>query len=321
MQNLTDVLGNTTTHKNLSVIIKVCVVIPFFCVFLCCIGVMLHIFASHRQFLDTSRYILFAYMLINDTLQLLSSVLLFLFVMGQVKFAIVYCVPLLFISTATFQNTPLILATMSLERYVAIFYPLQRPAAWRSDRIWIIVVSLFLISSTTPLIDHAIREHDPAVDVFTTPVVCKATTVNSSPIQTLFKAAMSIIFFAVVAVIILFTYVRILLETRKLRQDRASVNKAMHTVLLHGFQLLLSMLAFTSPITETLIVLHVDWLPQDISFFNYFCFMLIPRFLSPLIYGFRDQILRDYIRKTFLCCSNKMKPHIRVKLRDIFSAS
>lgn len=314
MQNLTEFLANATSHKSLSVIIKVCVVIPFFCVFLCCIVVMLHIFASHRQFLDTSRYILFAYMLINDTLQLLSSVLLFLFVMGQVKFAIVYCAPLLFISTATFQNTPLILATMSLERYVAIFYPLQRPAAWRSDRIWIIILSLWLISCLFPVIDYSIGKRDPAVNVLSTPVLCKTIVVNSSPIQTLFKAAVSVLFFAVVAVIILFTYVRILLETRKLRQDRVSVSKAMHTVLLHGFQLLLCMLAFTHPITESLIVLHANWLPEDIAFFNYFCFILIPRFLSPLIYGLRDQSLRGYIGKTFLCCSNKVKPRVRGKL-------
>nr|XP_046245029.1 odorant receptor 129-1 [Scatophagus argus] len=316
MQNMTDFPENVTSHKNLSVIIKVCVVIPFFFVFLCCIVIMLHIFAHHRQFLDNSRYILFAYMLINDTVQLLSSVLLFLFVMAKVKFALVYCVPLLVISTATFQNTPLILATMSLERYVAIFYPLQRPAAWRSDRIWIITLSLWLISCIFPIIDHSIGKHDPAVDVFSTRVLCKATLVNSSPIQTLFKAAVSVLFFAVVAVIILFTYVRILLETRKLRQDRMSVSKAMHTVLLHGFQLLLCVLAFTSPITETLIVLHANWLPEDISFFNYFCFILIPRFLSPLIYGFRDQSLRGYIGKTFLSCSNKIKPCIRGKLQD-----
>ncbi|XP_041654268.1 odorant receptor 129-1 [Cheilinus undulatus] len=316
MQNLTDFPGNSSSYSSLSVIIKVCVVIPFFCVFLCCISVMLHIFASHRRFLDISRYILFAYMLINDTLQLLSSVLLFLFVMGRVKFAIVCCVPLLFLSTATFHNTPLILATMSLERYVAIIYPLQRPAAWRSDRIWITVLALWLISCTPPLIENAIMQQDPAVDVFSTPVICKATIVNSSPIQSLFRAAVSVLFFAVVAVIILFTYVRILLETRKLRQDRVSVSKAMHTVLLHGFQLLLCMLAFTSPITETLIVLHVNWLPEDVSFFNYFCFMLIPRFLSPLIYGFRDQSLRGYIGKTFFLCSNKIKPSIRGKLQD-----
>ncbi|XP_073342023.1 odorant receptor 131-2-like [Pagrus major] len=263
------------------------------------IGVMLHIFASYRQFMDTSRYILFAYMLINDTLQLLSSVLLFLFAMGGVKFALVYCIPLLIISTATFQNTPLILATMSLERYVAIFYPLQRPVAWRSDRIWIIILSLWLISCIFPIIDHSIMENDPAVNILSTPVICQTKLVNSSQIQTLFKTARSILFFAVVAVIILFTYVRILLETRKLRQDTASVSKAMHTVLLHGFQLLLCMLAFTIPITETLIVLHSNWRTEDVAYFNYFCFVLIPRFLSPVIYGFRDQSLRGYIRKHF----------------------
>ena len=305
MQNLTELSGNVTSNNSLSVIIKVCVVIPFFCVFLCCIAVMLHIFVSHRQFMDTSRYILFAYMLINDTLQLLSSVILFLFVMGGVKFALVYCIPLLIISTATFQNTPLILATMSLERYVAIFYPLQCPVAWRSDRIWIIILSLLLISCIFPIIDHSIMEHDPAVDILSTPVLCHVKLVNSSQIQTLFKAATSILFFAVVAVIILFTYVRILLETRKLRQDTASVSKAMHTVLLHGFQLLLCMLAFTIPITERVIVLHSNWRPEDISYFNFFCFILIPRFLSPVIYGFRDQSLRGYIRKHFCAVVTK----------------
>ncbi|KAE8295046.1 hypothetical protein D5F01_LYC05969 [Larimichthys crocea] len=319
MHNLTELPGNATSHNSMSVIIKVCVVIPFFCVFLCCIAVMLHIFASHRQFLDTSRYILFACMLINDTLQLLSSVLLFLLVMGQLKFALVYCIPLLVVSTATFQNTPLILATMSLERYVAIFYPLQRPAAWRSDRIWMIILSLWLISCIFPIIDHTIGEHDPTVNVLSTPVICKPAVVNSSPTQRLFRAAVFVLFFAVVAVIILFTYVRILLETRKLRQDQVSVSKAMHTVLLHGFQLLLCILAFTSPITETLIVLHAKWLPEDIAFFNYFCFVLIPRFLSPLIYGFRDQTLRVYIRKTFFCCSNKAKLYGRGKVQDNLS--
>lgn len=307
MLNLTEQPANATSHKSLSVVIKVCLVIPFFCVFLCCIAVMLHIFASHRQFLDTSRYILFAYMLVNDALQLLTSVLLFLLVMGQVKFAIAYCVPLMFISTATFQNTPLILATMSLERYVAIVYPLQCPASWRPDRIWIIILSLWCFSCVFPIIDYSIGKPDMAVDALVSPQLCKTEVINSSPNQSLLRAAVYVLCFTVVAVLILFTYVRILLETRKLRQDRVSVCRAMHTVLLHGVQLLLCMLAYTLPITETL-VLHADWQQEDIAFFNYFCFVLIPRFLSPLIYGFRDQKLRGYIGKGLLRCSKKVEP-------------
>ncbi|XP_061576540.1 odorant receptor 129-1 [Cololabis saira] len=310
MLNLSELPVNATSPNSLSVIIKVCVVIPFFCIYLCCIAVMLQIFASHRQFMDTSRYILFAHMLINDTLQILSSVLLFLCVMGDIRFPIVYCVPLLIVSTATFQNTTLILATMSLERYVAILYPLQCPTAWRSDRIWIIIMSLWFISFIFPIIEYPIGKQNPAVDVLTTPLVCKTAVVHSSPIQALVRAAVNMLFFAVVGVIILFTYVRILLETRKLRQDRQSVRKAMRTVLLHGFQLLLCMLAFTHPFTESFMDEHIKWLPSDIAFFNYFCFILVPRVLSPLIYGFRDQSLRGQIGKNLTCCSIKVKPYV-----------
>ncbi|XP_067102817.1 odorant receptor 131-2-like [Osmerus mordax] len=298
MQNLNETSGSS----NLSVIVKVCVVIPFFCIFLYCIVIMLHIFASHRQFLESSRYILFAYMLINDTLQLLTSVLLFLLVMGQVRIASVYCMPLLFFSTTTFQNTPLILATMSLERYVAIFYPLQCPPAWRSDRIWIIILVLWLVSSILPIVDYSLGKVQPGVDFLSTPVLCNPV-LTTLPIQTLFKVTLNGLFFVGVAAIILFTYMRILLETRKLRQDRASVGKAMHTVLLHGFQLLLCMMAFTHPITESVIVLQVGWLREHISFFNYFCFILLPRFLSPLIYGLRDENIRVYMRRAVPCCS------------------
>ncbi|KAJ7995604.1 hypothetical protein DPEC_G00246310 [Dallia pectoralis] len=273
-----------------------------FCLFLYIIVVMLHTFASHRHFLENSRYILFAYMLINDTLLLFLSILLLFVFMADIRFAIVYCAPLLFFSTATFLNSPLILAAMSLERYVAIMYPLQCPAAWRADRIWVIIVSMGLVSSILPIVDFSLGKPQPGTNVLTTRVQCKTTVLNSSPIQTLFKVSLNGLFFAVVSSVIVFTYVRILLETKKMRNDQASVGKAMHTVLLHGFQLLLCMVAFTQPITESL---FVGLMMENMSFLNYFCFMLLPRFLSPLIYGVRDKSLRGYMRRAVLCCSHR----------------
>ncbi|XP_029922272.1 odorant receptor 129-1 [Myripristis murdjan] len=315
MQNLSELPGNATSHRSMSGIVKVCVVIPFFCVFLYWIVLMLHVFASHRQFLESSRYILFAYMLINDTIQLFSSVLLFLLAINKVQFAIVFCAPLLFLSVATFQNTPLILATMSLERYVSIFYPLQRPAAWHADHIWVIILSLWLISCVLPLAELCLGEPNLAVDVLSTPMLCKAVVLYPSPTQTLVRVSLNCLFFSVVAVIIFFTYLRILVETKKLRQGKESASKAMHTVLLHGFQLLLCMMAFTHPITVSLIVLHADWQPEDIAFFNYFCFILIPRFLSPLIYGLRDESLRGYMRRAVFCCLHRATVRASDKLQ------
>ncbi|KAG7322195.1 hypothetical protein KOW79_015053 [Hemibagrus wyckioides] len=207
------------------------------------------------------------------------------------------------------KNGPLILAAMSLERYVAIFYPLSRPISWRPERIWVIALSLWIISCIPPTVDFILMRPSVGWDVFTTPLACKTTVLNSLPIQTLFKVAVNAIFFAAVAAIIFFTYIRILLETRKMRQDRASVTKALHTVVLHGFQLLLSMMVFTFPITENLIVLNVRWMQEHIQFFNYFCFVLLPRFLSPLIYGLRDESLRIYMKKAMPCCRARIGPH------------
>ncbi|KAG7262908.1 hypothetical protein CRUP_010554 [Coryphaenoides rupestris] len=309
----TGLSGNSTSPTNLPVIIKVCVVVPFFCIFLYCIVLMLYIFASNRHFMDSTRYILFAYMLVNDTLQLLTSVLLFFMAVGQVRFPIVFCAPLLFFSTATFLNTPLILATMSLERYVAIMYPLQCPAAWRSDRIWIILLCLWLISCVLPTVDFSIAGTRVGVDVLSTPFSCNTAVVNSSPLQKSFKVSLNGLFFAAVALAILYTYIRILLETKKMRQDRASVSKAMHTVLLHGFQLLLCLMAFTNPVTERLLLLHTYWRPGDIYFFTFFCFVLIPCFLSPLIYGWRDKSIREHMGKATLCCSRSLRTRGMVK--------
>ncbi|NP_001076406.1 odorant receptor 129-1 isoform X1 [Danio rerio] len=310
MQNLTELPANaTTSSSNLSVIVKVCVVMPIFIAFLFFILLTLYTFASHRQFFDSSRYVLFTYMLINDTLLLFSSVALFLLAMAGVQFAIIYCAPLLFFSTATFLNTPLILSTMSLERYVAIFYPLRRPAMWRSEWIWTIIVSLWIISCILPTVDFILMRLKPNVNILSTPVLCKTTILNASPIQALFKVSLNGIFFAVVAVVILFTYIRILLETRRMRQDRTTVRKALHTVLLHGLQLLLSMMAFSQPIAELLLVQRVSLSQADMSFLYYVCFNLFPRFLSPLIYGIRDEKLKSYIRKVLPCYGARVDPH------------
>lgn len=308
MQNETVILGNTIMNKGLSTTLKICSIIPFLSIFFYYIVVMLHTFASNQQFWDSSRYILFVYMLINDTLQLSLSVILFFIVFSGLQIPFASCIPLLFLSTATFQNTPFILAAMSLERYVAIFYPLQQPAAWQADRIWVMMLALWLTSCILPTVDFSLGQPQPDLSRM---VMCRAVILNSSPIQTLFKVVLNRVFFALVGIIILFTYVRILFESRRMRQDRGSVTKAMHTVLLHGFQLLLCMVSFTQPVTESLIVGQVSWLRDHIPFFNFFCFILLPRFLSPLIYGLRDNILRQHIKGAVFCCSAAVHPMTR----------
>ncbi|KAJ8383231.1 hypothetical protein SKAU_G00040090 [Synaphobranchus kaupii] len=274
---------------------------------------MLHTLASHRQFWESPRYILFSYMLINDTLLVLCSILLFVLFLAQFRLSIIVCMSLIFVATVTFLNTPFILATMSLERYVAIFYPLRRPAAWRADCIWAVILPTLLISFMIPTIELCLGKQYPGTSAFTTMVLCRSKDINNSPLLMLIKISLYGFFFVAVALTILFTYIRILLEARKMRQDQA-VGKALHTVLLHGLQLLLCIMTFTQPATEQAHVVRVPWLREQIPFFNYFFFALLPRFLSPVIYGLRDETLRAHMKRAILCSSPEITPQQMVEV-------
>ncbi|XP_061072318.1 odorant receptor 131-2-like [Conger conger] len=307
MQNLTDYSGNSTSNTGPIIALKICIVVPLFCIFLYFIVLMLHTLASHRQFWENPRYILFGYMLINDSLLLVCSVLLFVFFLAQLRLSIILCMSMIFITTVTFLNTPFILATMSLERYVAIFYPLRRPAAWRADCIWAAILPTLLISLAFPTIELGLGRQYPGSSAFTTMVLCKSKDLHNSPLMTLVKVSLYGMFFVATALTILFTYVRILQKARTMRRNEA-VGKALYTVLLHGLQLLLCIMTFTHPITERVIVVHSPWLKEQIPFLNYFFFALLPRFLSPLIYGVRDESLRAHLKRAILSGSPKITP-------------
>ncbi|XP_061072312.1 odorant receptor 131-2-like [Conger conger] len=307
MQNLTEYPGNSTFNTGPIIALKMCLVIPLFCIFLYFIVLMLHTLASHRQFWENPRYILFGYMLINDALLVGCSVLLFILFLAQLRLSIILCMSMIFVSTATFLNTPFILATMSLERYVAIFYPLHRPAAWRADCIWAVILPTLLISLAIPTIELCLGRQYPGSSAFTTMVLCRSKDLHNSPLMTLVKVSLYGMFFVATALTILFTYGRILQKARTMRRDEA-VGKALYTVLLHGLQLLLCIMTFTQPVTEQLIVVHSRWLKEQIPFLNYLFFALLPRFLSPLIYGLRDESLRTHLKTAILCCSPNITP-------------
>ncbi|MBN3311211.1 OR4K2 protein, partial [Amia calva] len=301
------------------------------------VGVFLYVdslqiftFFKAEAFRTNTRYILFAHTLVVVCMVLMLTDLVLLwtyfYVLVPVALGICLCLIMRILTYATpltltamclehyvaiclpLSNTPFILATMSLERYIAICYPLRHKEICRVDRTWVVILALWLTSCIIPTINFALVG-SYSIDVYSTPVTCMTKLLNSSHIQKLFKVSVNALFLALVATVILSTYVRILLKAKRMRSDKAPVNKALHTVILHGVQLLLCMMSYTYPVTEGLIVVQVGWLREHISFFNYFCFILLPRFLSPLIYGLRDENLRVHMKGSIQCCSTKINPN------------
>ena len=82
---------------------------------------------------------------------------------------------------------------------------------------------------------------------------------------------------------------------------QSSAKKACNTILLHGGQLLLCMLSYATPVLDLMLI---PFFPSDrtkITFFNYLLTNIVPRLLSPLIYGVRDQKFVSHITRYFSC--------------------
>ncbi len=115
--------------------ISVLMLISLFFFFVNC--VMFFALRSKRVFHETPRYILFGHMLMNDSVLLLLTTVMYTMGAYYLQVTRAICTLLVIISYCTFRNAPLTLALMSLERYVAICFPLRHCniAHTKKDRI------------------------------------------------------------------------------------------------------------------------------------------------------------------------------------------
>lgn len=116
-------------------------------------SIMLYALRSKRVFKESSRYILFTHMLFNDSVHLILTTVMNVLSMALLKLAKAVCSLLLFLSTATFRNAPFNLAVMSLERYVAICFPLRHAEIATSKRTCIAICIIWIFGSVNILTD------------------------------------------------------------------------------------------------------------------------------------------------------------------------
>ena len=114
-----------------------------------------------------------------------------------------------------------------------------------------------------------------------------------------------VFFLSVVSVTLAATYLKVLFAASAASaSSRASARKARNTILLHGVQLLICMLSYASPI----LTMHlIRTFPTNFRNILFPCFLLtnvLPRLLSPLIYGVRDQKFSNQLRLLFSCRSS-----------------
>ena len=207
-----------------------------------------------------------------------------------------FCCLLLVVSIFTTLNTPLNLAGMAVECYIAVCFPLRHVQICTVKRTYILIGLIWGASAISILPDIILLLTVEPPSFFHSRMFCIRDRVFRNSIEK--RNTSHIICLVVVWLILFYTYFNVLFAAKAAKAD---VKKTRNTLLLHGFQLLLCMMNYIQPMLKA--ALRYLFPQQIIAtvFTSYIFIQIMPRFLSPIVYGVRDQMFRRYLRRYLIC--------------------
>ncbi|XP_076003233.1 odorant receptor 131-2-like [Genypterus blacodes] len=261
-------------------------------------GTLIHTFMKNQILYVNPRYILFIHLVVNDMIQVTLATLLFVLGNNFYKINVCFCCIIILFAVLTTLNSPLNLAVMAIECYIAICLPLRYHEVLAIKKTYVLIGLIWAMSTVSIAPDVFVMLVTEPAEFFYSDVVCLRDQIFRTPVMKNKRNISHIIYLVVVWLILIVVYCRIFF-TAKAADGQAK--KARKTVLLHGFQLLLCMLTF---VYSTFKKAAFYWSPKHYLHVLYVCFIIIqilPRFISSIVYGLRDQVFRKYYVKQNTC--------------------
>ncbi|XP_070685456.1 odorant receptor 131-2-like [Pempheris klunzingeri] len=287
---------------NQSVNYKVILVQVFVTLFLCINVVLITTFFMKDFFYTTMRYILFATILMSDCFILIvTNVLL---ILSYFKFTIQtwFCLIMVIMSSLYNFVTPVTLTVMTLERYVAICMPLRHGELCSQHSALQCILIIHGLSSVPCVVFFSIFFASASLKVYQQYRVCSLERFIFHTWQGHLRSAISQFYFVIMFSTIVFCYVKIMKVAKAASgENKQSTWKGLRTVILHAFQLLLCLIQLWCPFIEAAVLKTGFMLYINVRYFNYIMFSLVPRCLSPLIYGLRDEEFFLALKNNVLC--------------------
>uniref|UniRef100_A0A8C6SJK2 G-protein coupled receptors family 1 profile domain-containing protein n=1 Tax=Neogobius melanostomus TaxID=47308 RepID=A0A8C6SJK2_9GOBI len=252
-------------------------------------GTLIQTFRKHQVFYMNPRYILFIHLVINDIIQLTTSILLYIVLTLNVTL----CILLVLLGMAANFNNPMTLAVMALECYIAVCYPLRHSQICTVKKTYIVIVFIWLVSAVYLVPDLFVAWASEPPEFFRSHVVCVRANVLRLPYVRDKDKIFDAVLMAIVWLTLFYAYVRIIFTAKAAATD---ARKARNTVLLHSFQLLLSMLTYVYYVIFYGLLTFFPNRAQDIRYAITIFINIMPRLVSPLVYGLRDNSFRKYLK-------------------------
>uniref|UniRef100_A0A3P8ZBA2 G-protein coupled receptors family 1 profile domain-containing protein n=1 Tax=Esox lucius TaxID=8010 RepID=A0A3P8ZBA2_ESOLU len=264
-------------------------------------GTLLYTFFTNVNFHSDSRYILYMQLIINDNVMV--SIMVNLHVLSYVcpNLNVSLCIVLLLICENTHKNTPLNLAAMSIERFIAICHPLQHPLICTVSRTYMLIACIWVVGAIPGFIKVIITFVFKPLSFFSSGRMCYPINIFQSIHNYNTDYATNILYLCFVWITLIYTYFRVVFSAKAATSDPVSSRKAQMTIRLHVVQLLFSMLSYITPLMDAVLTSLFPDFRSVIMFCNNIITNILPRLLSPLIYGLRDQKFKKHMKRSLLC--------------------
>lgn len=253
-------------------------------------------------------YILFIHLICNDMIQLTTATCLFIVSYVFYRINASACCLMITLVVLTTLNTPFNLAVMAVECYVAVCLPLRHARLCTLKHIRIAIMLVWALSVASTLPDVLFNLATDPFRLFFSKIFCERNNLFQHPLQVQKRDHLYVVYMVIIWLVLFYTYARIFSAARRATVSRlgdGAMVKARNTVLLHSFQLLLCMLTYVADKINWALIRRFPKNAVNVVFCIFVLTQILPRGLSPLVYGLRDKMLRQYLKKYFAWRGNK----------------